>query len=322
MEGFTGLEQAQRESPGPATPNKPNGSSPVPIRSRVASNSLTPAPPHRVLSPGPSGAGDSSPVDAESSPQWSSAVGRATTGKSGRVIERLQGENDRLKRDLKFEILRREEEQKKGEAARGQMEGLRITNGNLAQIAEGDKASLARKDRRNEDLKIDLESERARRTEAEAQLKAVQKDWETLEGELRAAARESAEAERKALAQYETLSMGWKHLEEGFRTKVEALRKDVTKMAKDGVEDGAKVQRLTLISEQQQKEIERLHVAKKAVDRGFEKYKSEADEGTRAIRESALQREVEHDQVMDDALSLLNSMRHVINVKENLRPED
>ena len=42
--------------------------------------------------------------------QWSSAVGHATTnGKSGRVIERLMAENDRLKRELELQILRSQE---------------------------------------------------------------------------------------------------------------------------------------------------------------------------------------------------------------------
>src|SRR5580700_5788764 len=45
----------------------------------------------------------------DSSQQWSSAVGKANLGKSGRVIDRLMSENDMLKRDLQIAKFKVEE---------------------------------------------------------------------------------------------------------------------------------------------------------------------------------------------------------------------
>ncbi|KAI9846491.1 MAG: hypothetical protein M1837_003911 [Sclerophora amabilis] len=309
------------EPDAPTTPNRVNGESVPSSHPRVGSASFTHLPARRIGSPLPSAPSglDGSPAEPATSPQWSSAVGRATTGKSGRVIERLQAENDRLRRELKLESLRRDEEQKKGETARGMMEGLRVTNDNLAQITEVDKTSLLRKDRKLDELKSDLESERARRLQTEGQLKLVMKDSEKKEDELRSAAREDAERAKRAVSQYEVLSASWKHLEDGWKSKVERLQKDLLGLAQQGAEDRANLKRLTIISEHQKKEIERVHLAKEGVDNGLKNYKKEMDESTRTIRENAERNEAANAKVMEEAMALLGSMRHVIKVKENLR---
>jgi hypothetical protein len=60
--------------------------------------------------------------ESPSASQWSAAVGKANLGKSGRVIERLMGENDMLKRDLNIERLRAEESNQAAKMAEAKME--------------------------------------------------------------------------------------------------------------------------------------------------------------------------------------------------------
>ncbi|KAI9809006.1 MAG: hypothetical protein M1825_002295 [Sarcosagium campestre] len=263
--------------------------------------------------------GESAAADGVVSPQWSSAVGRATTGKSGRVIEKLQAENDRLRRELKFECLRREEEQKKGEMARGKMESLQATNDNLIQIREAEMASMARKTRKLDELKVDLESERSRRLEAERQLKSIMMESERTEEEMRQQLREESEKARRAASQYDVLSSTWRQLDDGYRRKTEKLRKDMAQVNAEYTEDRRRLGRLEIIIEQQRHELEKTQQAKEAISKHFDSYKQEAEDSTREMREAAERNDQSSQQALADTLQVLGEMRHIINVKKYVR---
>jgi hypothetical protein len=126
------------------SPEKPNGAH------------LTPAQnPTRRVSGGNSVArnGELSPENA----QWSSAVGHATTGgKSGRVIEKLMADSDRLKRELKEQVIKAEELQRSLQTYKPRIEALQTENENLSHARGVDQALLARRDRMIADLKEEL----------------------------------------------------------------------------------------------------------------------------------------------------------------------
>ncbi|KAI9824257.1 MAG: hypothetical protein M1832_002064 [Thelocarpon impressellum] len=259
------------------------------------------------------------PDPALQSPPWSSAVGRATTGKSGRVIERLQAENDRLKRELKLESLRREEEQRKGEMARSKMESLQATNDNLVQMREADLTSQARRDRKMEEMRADLEAERTRRQDADGQLRALMRQGEAMERELRSQARDEAERARRATSQYEVLSSSWKQLDEGYRRKTERLKRVLTRLGEETLEERAKLERLEITVEQQRQEVEKMRAAKDAVASQFEAFRTLADESTRSMRETAAANDAASDKALEETLKVLGEMRHVINLKKYVR---
>jgi chromosome segregation ATPase len=251
-------------------------------------------------------------ADGASPSQWSSAVGRATTGKSSRVIERIQAENDRLRRELKLEMLRREEEQKKSEVARGQNHNLQSANDNLVLVAELDKTSLARKERKIQQLKADIEEERARRLEAESQLKQAMREHETVQAELKSQVREQSEQAKRALGQYDVLSSSWKQMADDYKLKTEKLRNDLAHLHAESSEDRRKLNRMELIIEQQKQEMEKLAAAKDEIAREFEAFKLETAEATRGIRERAEQNEMANDAALEETTRLLEEMRHAI----------
>ncbi|KAI9681166.1 MAG: hypothetical protein M1817_002448 [Caeruleum heppii] len=288
------------------------------LRSPSATPSSPDLAPYHRLSPATS-VMDGLSSEGGQSPQWSSAVGRATTGKSGRVIERLQAENDRLKRELKLETLRREEEQKKGDNARGQMESLQATNANLLQMWEGDKTSLARKERKVEELKLDLEGEKSRREEVEAQLKEVILAGEKTEEELKRQAREDSEKAKRSGTQYDVLSSSWHQMDQSYRRKTERLKADIEAMTLDGSRDRGKLDSLKIIIEQQRQEIEKMIVAKEGMSRQFDEFKDEVDESARSIREHALDNERRNSEALAETLKVLGEMKHIINVKKYVR---
>ena len=327
MNGATGFNLVERDGQSPRRPTgpvsvfTPTGEPQTP-RSRSSNTALNSSatadpPAFSRLSPVSSTA-ERSPLEALQSPQspaWSSAVGRATTGKSGRVIERLQAENDRLKRELKLEGFRREDEQKKGEVARSKMESLQATNDNLVQMREAEMFSNARRERKMEEMRQDLEGERARRQEADGQLRAVIKEGEKIERELRTRARDDAERAKKANTHYDVLSSSWKQLDEGYRRKMDRLKRELIQLRKEEADNRVILERLEITIEQQRQETEKLTLAKEAVVRQFDDYQRETEESTRSIRETARSNEAANGKALADTLEVLGQMRRVMNLQ-------
>ncbi|KAH0545050.1 hypothetical protein FGG08_000821 [Glutinoglossum americanum] len=272
------------------------------------------------LTPGASGNGI--PSDTLPSPQWSSAVGRATTGKSGRVIEKLMAENDRLRRELKLETLRREEEQKRGEMARGKMESLRDINDNLIHQTNVDKASLARRERKIEDLKADIESERKMRVEAESGLKQVQRESDVTIQELKSNLVSESEKARRNASQYDVLASSWKQLDDGYRRKTEAFRGELRQLKAEKDEDRAKLARLEIIVEQQRHEVEKMRVMKERIEKQYEDYIEEAEMSTRDMREKAKRNEKDNEEALEEAKKVLGELKYLLNLKKFVRDAD
>ncbi|KAI9819581.1 MAG: hypothetical protein M1827_007031 [Pycnora praestabilis] len=253
------------------------------------------------------------------SPQWSSAVGRATTGKSGRVIERLMAENDRLRRELKLETLRREEEQKRGEMARANMHNLQATNENLVQMQEVDRASMVRKERKSEELRGDLEHEKTRREKAEREAREVCKERDEVVGKCRRDVQDEKEKARKASAQYEVLSSSWRQMEENYKRTTKQLSVDLEKLEEDRREDLMQLERLELVCEQLRHEGERCQKTKDAVSQMFEEYRAEAESGTREIRERAEKNERANEEALQEMERVIGEMKYVMNIRNDTR---
>ena len=295
--------------------------------SRQHTSDSTPSPPPRRPDPTAS----SSPISPSSArldpasaavtpPQWSSAVGRATTGKSGRVIERIQAENDRLRRELKMEVLYREEEQKKSESARSQLHMLQSANENLAQMREMEKTSLARKERKLDELRSEVESERTRRMQAESQLKEAMQRHDAVEGRYQARLRAETEQAKRAVTQYDVLSASWRQMNDDYGRRTEKLRGDVTRLRLESTEDRRKLHKLEVVIEQQKQEMEKMRTAGEGFVAAFEAFKREAEDGTRALRERAQQNDKANDEALEEALRLLEQLKHVVHIGRCIKP--
>jgi chromosome segregation ATPase len=297
---------------GNATSNSNNGSETTSFALASDQYSLDP----------PYASSNDASLDSLLSPQWSSAVGRATTGKSGRVIEKLMAENDRLRRELKLETLRREEEQKRGEMARGKMESLQNLNDNLIHQTNVDKASLARRERKIEDLKADIETERKRRVEAESGLKQVQRESDATIQELKSNLVSESEKARKSSSQYDVLASSWKQLDDGYRRKTDAFRKELQQLKEEKNEDRAKLARLEIIVEQQRQEVEKMRLVKERMERQYEDYIEEAETSTRDMKEKAGKNERENEKALEETKKVLGELRYLINLKKFVRDAD
>ena len=251
-------------------------------------------------------------------PAWSSAVGRATLGKTGRVVERLMAENDSLRREKNLMNLKLEEEIRRGDSARFAMEGLRSTNENLTSMKEMDKTLLAKRERRIEEMKLELEAERQRRQRAEAETKATRGERdETVEGLKREFLIEKEQA-RRATTQYDVISRSYKGLDENYGRQIRKLKTDLKSFQEEVAADKRKLASIQTIMEHFKNEKQRAQEAKDQLTRAFDAYKAEAEQGMRSIREAAERNAEANDQTRRELQAVLGQMRYVINIKKNV----
>ncbi|KAL9626218.1 MAG: hypothetical protein Q9164_007921, partial [Protoblastenia rupestris] len=163
--------------------------------------------------------------DAEGYP-WSSAVGRATTGKSGRVIERLMADVDRLQREKHLANVKLEEETKRSESARSVLQNLQVSNQHLESSHEIDKVALGKRDRKIEELRADLQIERSRREKAEADMRDTRLERDETVQEYQRQMLNERDKAKRSTTQYDILSKSWKSLEEKYERQTRKLRED------------------------------------------------------------------------------------------------
>ncbi|KAI4177953.1 MAG: hypothetical protein LQ343_000037 [Gyalolechia ehrenbergii] len=256
--------------------------------------------------------------DQQDSP-WSSAVGRATTGKSGRVIERLMADNDRLRRDKNLVEVRLEEEAKRSDSARSAMEGLRSTNENLTSIHDTDKILLGKKERRLEDMKLELEAERQRREKAETETKETRRERdEAVEG-LKKELFTSREQALRATTQYDVISKSFKGLEDSYSRQTRKLKAEIKSLQDDLAADKQQLASIHTVMEHYRNESERAQDANTRLQQTFEAYKFEAEHGMRSIREEAERNAALNERIQQETNKVLGEMKYVLNVKQSVK---
>lgn len=190
--------------------------------------------------------------------QWSSAVGHATTnGKSGRVIERLMAENDRLKRELELQLLRSQELERNLQAMRPQIEALRTENDNLNHANSMDGAILARRDRKIEQLKEEVATERSRREASDLLARRLERQAEDVQDTARRDVQLAHEEAKHSTTHASILEQSHRQLSSEYRQRAERWRKDLGEMQAQRQADAEKFSRLDVVGEQMRTELER-----------------------------------------------------------------
>lgn len=256
--------------------------------------------------------------DQNDSP-WSSAVGRATTGKSGRVIERLMAENDRLRRENTLLQVKWEEEVKRSDSAKSAMEELRAANEHLRSSWEIDMALLSRKDRRIKEINIDLETERQRREKAEDDTRQTHRERdEAVEG-LKKELHVATEQAKRANTQYDVVSKSYRSLEDNYGRQTRKLKADMQSLQKEIAKDQRKLINIQTVMEHEQNESRRVHKAKDQMQRKFDTYRDEAEQELIRMREAAQENGAAIERKEQEMQRTVEEMRYVINVKRNVR---
>ncbi|TKA31796.1 hypothetical protein B0A50_01875 [Salinomyces thailandicus] len=287
--------------------SRPGLLGPVPAGVRKVSGEATPS---RAILNGntssPAAAATSSPNTENDSPgsQWSSAVGHATTsGKSGRVIERLMAENDRLKRDLDIAVMRSQDLEKNLATLRPQMDALQAENDNLSHSSTVDTSILARKERRIEELKADNVAKTERMASAEALVRQQQRQTEELQEQQSRDHQNMLDQTKHATLHAEILETSHKQLSAEYRARREAWERDLDTLHRERDDDRARMARLDVVCEQMRQENERTRKVQTEMMAKWEDMEdamhSTLDQGEQ-VHEKARKKSVEMDQVVNE----------------------
>ncbi|KAK5174097.1 mother-specific HO expression [Saxophila tyrrhenica] len=273
-------------------------------------NGLTPSPtPNGTSSPGP-----------ENSPAWSSAVGHATTsGKSGRVIERLMTENDRLKREVNEQRIKGQELEKSLQTYKPQIEALRQENDNLSHARDVDSGLITRRDRKIEEMKAELVVERQRREKAETLARQRQQEKDDHEEQSRRDMQQMVESTKHATLHAEILETSHRQLAAEYRARAAAWKTDLGQITDAREQDRLKLARLDVVSDQMRQELERARKLNGEIMELWEGMRGEnearlqgMEDETKKENERVRQLSVEMDRVVGE-------MRWVMGVKRDVK---
>ncbi|MCJ1238992.1 hypothetical protein MMC14_006984 [Varicellaria rhodocarpa] len=256
---------------------------------------------------------------SEAGEPWSSAVGRATTsGKSGRIIDRLMGDNVKLKKELIFANAKMEEEIMKCDAARTALDELRGSNEHFSSMYEVQTDSITRRDKKIEELKAELEMEKSRRVKAEADMMFLAKDKNEIVQKCKRETTAARERSESAMNQYHVLSRSWKGLDEGYRRTTQKLKADFDIVQSQRMKDQQRLAQLEVVSSQLRQQMENSIKAKDKMAKEFEEYKTIKDKSLKDMIERATSNESNSDRTLKEAQEVLGKMKWVINVNRDV----
>ncbi|KAI1830583.1 hypothetical protein DTO006G1_5424 [Penicillium roqueforti] len=228
---------------------------------------------------------DTSNGDSHTS-EWS-AVGHAATGKSGRVIHNLQEEIARLTRECTLYKSRSEEYQRTNEAYKIQQQNMNERLRNLEQVNETNLNSIARKDRKLEEMRIELQHERTKRQDAEMNSNQTNHTMqEERENHNREQAR-SLEIAKHYETQYDVLSGTLKRDKAEFAKRINAIWAEFTTLANAQKTHILSTERLEVLADQKNREFDSLKESYDKLLAQHSAYKEMKDNDFRETIESA-----------------------------------
>ncbi|KAK6367500.1 mother-specific HO expression [Lithohypha guttulata] len=242
---------------------------------------------------------------------WSSAIGPASTGKSGRVIERLQQEIDRLNRDKQLLKLRHEEAERATETLHTQFRHLQDRNSNYESSHEAIQRQLQRKERQVTDLKEEVEKEKSKTARAEEAMRAAG----ISEDEWREQANQAKSIAQQKEAEYEVIAACRNMDNERHQNGLGRIRATLDQLLRQQSEDVEKRKRMEIIAEQRKKEIEQLEDLTRRLQNNFNAYRTKIDTAVDQLRETASENDrAVHDKV-DEMRRVTGQMKWLMNVE-------
>lgn len=251
--------------------------------------------------------------------QWDSTVGKAGLGKTGRVINKLVSDNDALKRDLKIERLRAEEYKQAAKLIEDKMERMISDYEGRLLEANVTKALLARKERQVESLQATVELEKNKTQAAIERERGWKNELEKTQKDSTFQIEEATTHAQMMESQYNAISSHWKEQGEEVKKAVSKVKVDIDSLVEERKVDDSKIQTLRDLCDQQDSNIKELRREKEEIARKFEEYKQTQEDDLKDIKTNARAREVEQENILEEAREALDKLRWALNVKQNVQ---
>lgn len=258
---------------------------------------------------------------------FNAAIGKANLGKSGRVIERLQGENDMLKREIKIERIKADDARKEVKVVEEKLDTTIEDYEKRIHDAVVNKTLLKRRDRQLADLTAQVDGERARADAAVERERLWREELERTQQESKTKVEESnAKAEEAQMyamlmeARNQTLEDHWKHKDDDIAELVVKLDAEIESLVLERRNDDVKIQKLQSLCDQQDEQLKVTEKYNRAIWEQFEAYKMEKEEGLREVKEKLKAQERKNEQMIEEGQALLSQVRFALVLQENSKP--
>jgi FtsZ-binding cell division protein ZapB len=257
-----------------------------------------------------------SEVSPSPEPQtWSSAVGHASTGKSGRVIERLQVDIDRLHREKQLLKVRFEESEKTNEALQTRNQYLQDRNSNYEQSHEANLRQLARKERQVEEFREELKREKHKTAIAQQIAQAATRSEEEWRDQASQARSIAAQKE----SEYEAIVSCRKLDHDRHQGALDRMKENFEALLRDRQDDLDRSRKLEIIAEQQKQTISQLEELTKRLTANFKAYRMEIDKAIADIRRHASSNDSAISTKLDEMTDVTGQMRWVMNMDKEVQ---
>ena len=257
--------------------------------------------------------------ESPQTPQWSAAVGKANLGKSGRVIERLMGENDMLKRDLNIERLRAEESNQAAKMAEAKMEAMESEYEARLHEATVNKTLLKRRERQLADYKSQVESEKQRAAAAIESEREWRDAMEKCEEECKQKVDEAQLYAALMEGRNKAMTSHWSDQGAEVDRSVVKLGKKINSIVEERKKDDEKINLLKSLCDQQAEQLHQLELEKEGINEAFEAYKKQQEYMLKNIKTKATAQEKENEEILQESKRVLGELRWALGVHKNVR---
>lgn len=273
-----------------------------------------------------------SPLSNNDASPWigGTGLGSAGLGKSGKVIERLMAECDRLKRDLRSEVAKREELQRSASTHKERLEALRAENDRLSNAKTMDDNMIKRRDRKIEELKAEIVIERQKRDSLESRAQEAEKKQEDMQHQSNEQLQRYLEEAKQASISATIYQTSHKQLREEYQQRIATSQKSLKDLhdkreddRRERDKDRKKMVKIDVVNQQMAQELEktrRAHnelIAISEQDRDekaavVERLAAEMNE----LRKKDRRREIEYEQKVAEVQDTMNQMKWVMSIKK------
>ncbi|OOF96392.1 hypothetical protein ASPCADRAFT_206585 [Aspergillus carbonarius ITEM 5010] len=251
--------------------------------------------------------------------EWSSAVGHAATGKSGRVIHNLQEEVARLTRDCSVYRSRAEETQRMNDAFKIQVQNMTERLRNLEQANETNLHSISRKDKKIDELRAEVQTERDRRAQIEGETRKTTQLMDKARDDFNRKCAELQEISHHSQTQYDVLAKTGQRERAEHLKKLKLLRDDFVALKKRSDEKDLQVERLDALMSEKDRELETSRAKFEALFADYEAYKRAQDEEVRSLIESGREGEAKINAALASLQETQGQMKWAIQVKQEIK---
>ncbi|KAB8244751.1 hypothetical protein F9C07_2199468 [Aspergillus flavus] len=251
--------------------------------------------------------------------EWSSAVGHAATGKSGRVIHNLQEDIARLTRECSVYRSRAEETQRMNDAFKTQVQNMTERLRNLEQAHETNLHSISRKDKKIEELRAEVQSEKDRRMRAETETNKFHQLMDESRDDFNRKCAELQEIANHARTQYDVLAKAGQRERADQQRRVKAIRDEIDALKSRQEEKSLHLERLDAVMAQKNREIE---IGRENFDKLFEvyeSYKKAHDEEVHTLVERGRQGDANLEAALASLKETEDRMKWAIQVKNEVK---